>query len=75
MLEVTEQPLDWQLTSQTEPLTRNAITLNEVEPQSLDIVITFYSYAYWQSRYASYDAANAVYGSGSYINAVRNPPL
>jgi hypothetical protein len=75
VIEGSEEPIDWHLSSQTAPLTRWKLTLTEVEPQSLDIVLTFYSYAYWQSRYSSYTAANAAYGSTTYINAVRNPPL
>lgn len=74
VLEASQEPIDWHLASQTTPLTRWKVTLHETEPQSLDIVVTFYSYAYWQAKYASYDAANAVYSAGTYINAVRNPP-
>lgn len=74
VLEASQEPIDWHLASQSTPLTRWKVTLHETEPQSLDIVVTFYSYAYWQAKYASYDAANAVYSASTYINAVRNPP-
>lgn len=74
VLEASQQPIDWHVSSQTAPLTRWAFTFHETEAQSLDIVVTFYSYAYWQAKYASYDAAAAVYGASTYINAVRNPP-
>jgi hypothetical protein len=74
-LEASQEPIDWHVAGQAAPLTRWSVTANEVEPQSLDIVITFYSYAYWQSRYSSYTAASTVYGASTYIDAVRNPPL
>lgn len=75
VLEGSQEPLNWQLSGETNDLTRWNLTFNETEAQSLGVVIAYYTYAYWQARYATYTAANTAYGSGSYINAVRNPPL
>jgi hypothetical protein len=73
VLEASQEPLDWH-TSTTSPLTRWSVVYNETEAQSTSVIVTFYSYAYWQSKYATYTAANSAYGSSTYINAVRNPP-
>jgi hypothetical protein len=73
VLEASQSPLDWHVNS-TNPLTEWSVTYNETEPQSLDIVFTFYSYAYWQAKFSTYDGANTSYGASTYVNAVRNPP-
>jgi hypothetical protein len=74
VLEATQTPLNWHNASDSAKLTSWAMSFNETEAQSLAVVINFYTYTYWQSRYATYTLANTAYGSGSYINAVRNPP-
>lgn len=66
------ETVDWQSNSQ--PLTRWVMTLDETEPQSLDIVFAVFAYSYWNSRYATYTAALAVYGAGTYETAKKNPP-
>lgn len=74
VLEATQQPLNWHASADASKLTSWVIAFNETEAQSLAVVINYYTYTYWQARYATYTLANAAYGSGSYINAVRNPP-
>lgn len=74
VLEGSQSPLNWHVNGESNDITRWDLTFNETEAQSTGIVIAYYTYAYWQARYATYTAAGTAYGSGSYINAVRNPP-
>jgi hypothetical protein len=51
------------------------LTLDEVEGQTLTVLVSFYSYSDYAAKYATYTAANAVYGSTDYTYVVRNPLL
>lgn len=72
-LQATQEPLTWR-SETSDQLTRWVLKADEVEPSSVEIVFALFTYAYWSARYASYSAASAVYGAGSYDSAVRNPP-
>lgn len=74
VLQGSQEPLTWHLTSADEPITRWSLTLDETEQPGIALVFGYYTYTYWQSRYATYTLANAAYGTNTYINAVRNPP-
>jgi hypothetical protein len=72
-LTAEQEPLTWML--ENTPVTQFYLKLNEVEPQSLGIVYSIYSYSYWSGKYATYTAASAVYGSNTYDYSVLNPPV
>jgi hypothetical protein len=74
VLQGSQQPLTWHLNSSDEPITRWALTLDETEAPGIDLVFAYYTYTYWMARYATYTLANSAYGTGTYIDAVRNPP-
>lgn len=74
VLQGSQEPLTWHLSTSDEPITRWALTVDETEAPGIDLVFSYYTYSYWQSRYATYTLANTAYGTGTYIDAVRNPP-
>lgn len=74
VLQGTQEPLTWHLTTQDTPYSRWNLTLDETEQPGIALVFGYFSYSYWQSRYATYTLVNTAYGTGTYINAVRNPP-
>lgn len=71
-LDAYQEPVTWHYESS--PITTWKLVLNEVEAQSLAILFAVFPYSYWSARYATYSAASAVYGSGTYQYAIDNPP-
>lgn len=71
-ISASQEPLTWNL--EDSPITLWSLKLDEVEPQSLGIVYSVFSYSYWSGKYATYTAASAVYGSNTYDYSVLNPP-
>jgi hypothetical protein len=74
VLRGSQQPLTWHLNTSNQPITRLKFSVDETEQPGIGLVFAYYTYSYWQARYATYTAANAAYGAGTYVNAVRNPP-
>lgn len=72
-LTAVQNPLTWRNETSNQ-VTNWVLQADEVEPQSLEVVFSLFSYAYWSARLATYTAANAIYGAGSYDTAVRTPP-
>ena len=74
VLEASFEPQTWRYESQ--PLNLWNMTFNETAPQSVSIVLSIYSYAYWSSKFAgTYASVTATaYGSNSYTYALLNPP-
>lgn len=71
-----QEPLTWNLSGfdAGSDLTKWTLTVDEVEAQTLDIVLALYSYDYWAGKYATYADAVTAYGTGTYLNAMKNPP-
>lgn len=74
VLQGSQEPLTWHLNGYDQPITRWNLSVDETEQPGIGLVFGYYTYTYWQSRYATYTLANTAYGTGTYINAVRNPP-
>jgi hypothetical protein len=74
VLQGSQEPLTWHLSTSDQPITRWSLTLDETEAPGIDLVFGYFTYSYWASRYATYTLANSAYGTGTYIDAVRNPP-
>jgi hypothetical protein len=66
------EDVDWKMSNQ--PITQWSMTLNETEPQSLDIVFGVFDYTYWNDAFDTYTEALAIYGAGTYEDAKKNPP-
>lgn len=71
-IQATPEDVTWK--TEAQPLTRWAMTLDETQPQSLDIVFAVFDYTYWNAAFDTYDDALAVYGAGTYETAKKNPP-
>lgn len=71
-----QEPLTWNLDgySAGNDLTKWTLSVDEVEAQTLDIVLALYSYSYWAGKFATYADAQTAYGTGTYLNAMKNPP-
>lgn len=67
-----EEPVDFQNTGNT-GLSRFKLTVDEVEGQSLTVFVNLYTYSQFEAKYATYNAANTVYGSYDYTYVTRNP--
>lgn len=75
VMEATLQPQTWRIEASS-PLNLWTITFNETAPQSLAVVFSVYSYAYWSTKYpGTYATVTAsVYGSNNYNYALLNQP-
>lgn len=74
VLEASFEPQTWRYEST--PLNLWNMTFFETAPQSVSIVLSIYSYAYWSNRFpGTYASVTATtYGSNSYSYALLNPP-
>lgn len=72
----TQEPLTWQYDAYDADtdLTLWSLSVDEVEAQTLDIVLALYSYDYWAGKFATYADAVTAYGTGTYLDAIKNPP-
>jgi len=76
IMEPEQQPQSWRFESANQ-LTLWSINFTETEPQSLSIVFSVYSYAYWAARYGSYAYVSlplATYNANTYLYSAQNPP-
>lgn len=75
VLRASQRPLTWHLNTSDEPLTKISFSFDETEQPGISLVFGYYTYTYWKSNYATYSDASTIYGTNTYINAVRNPPV
>lgn len=73
-ISAVEEPVDWHSTDETN-LTRFKLTMDEVEPQTLDITVNVFTYSRFEAKYATYTAAATVYNGQDYTYVQRNPLL